>query len=493
MENRPAKHGQKPSKNNKNKNGQTGKSKHHTSTTKSKAELEALKAKSSNPPPGKKKPSTNKLKARQRLAKFQNQNQNNQPQSRPETPSSESSSTRAMLDEMIILSDSDSSRSEGSSYTQLSHDNMLLNTAEVEGIIEQIVTDIEDLSDSSDVEGEKEAGDEDEFGEEAANAGIPRYFLENAGPKCFNCGQSGHVLRDCPAGSNIPCHLCGEVGHARNACPSEICFNCSRPGHQSRDCPQKRRRRVFGDETCNRCGQPGHLSRECTKVWRGYVFTRDLPRRHYDFLEELRGLRKRCYNCASISHFGDDCPSARRPNFSVFHLPEYDYLDQVILRVKKPASSSASESKKEEKQVKHHESKSKNDHNQKNASSHSNQKKTSSHNNQKSLLPHNNQKNSSSHNNPKNTSSHGGQKRPHDDQNRKVFMESRGYANEHGHDSPKRHRHSDDDEYDGEPVPFVGYANRTVKVIAKDDSDEEHLRKGSSNRNKPRYRGGYKK
>lgn len=489
MENRPAKPGNNSSKNKKGNQKETGKkSKIHTSTTKSKAELEALRAKSSNPPPEKKGPSANKLKARERLAKFLNQNNNQkqtQAHSRPQTPSSESSSTRAMLDEMIILSDSDS---EGNgSFTPLDHDNMLLNTEEVEEIIEQIVTDIEDLSDSSDAEGEKAGSDADEFGEEAANAGIPRYFLENAGPKCFNCGQSGHVLRDCPAGSNIPCHLCGEVGHARNACPAEICFNCSRPGHQSRDCPQKRRRRVFGDETCNRCGQPGHLSRECTKAWRGYVFTRDLPRRHYDFLEELRGLRKRCYNCASISHFGDDCPSARRPNFSVFHLPEYDYLDQVILRVKKP---SGSESKKDE----NAHQKGKDYKNDKQRDYNSDKLKNDKQKEQKHKVEKHHSKNDKKqqHQQQKNngpSQSHGSQKRPYEDQNRKVFMESRGYANEHGHDSPKRHRPSDDEE----PVPFVGYANRTVKLISKNDSDDEHLKKGSSNKNKPRYRGGYKK
>ena len=449
-----------------------------------------------------------KVRAKEKLKKILLQNgtstSNNQTattisESRATTPSSDSSSTRAMLDEMIILSENESLRS----ASDLPHDTMTLNTVEVEKIIEQIVTDIEDLSSSDDEDfelkgkdGEGAGADEDEFGEEAANAGIPRYFLENSGPKCFNCGQSGHVLKDCPAGSTIPCHLCGEVGHTRFHCPQEMCYNCGRPGHHSRDCPQKRRRRVFGDETCNRCGQPGHLSRECSMCWRGYVFARDLPRKHADFVEELRTLRKRCYNCASISHFGDDCPSARRPFFSVFHLPEYDYLDQVILGIKK-AKHESNERKDKDKDKAKPNAKT-NSHSKSSANSNSNAKQTPK-SPTKSKQPHpshsqQNQAKPQPLKRPMEQSS----SNPQSSSNRKVFMESRGFTP----DSPtKRNRFSDSEaEYsdqEGKNQAFVEYgAERRVQVVVAkrgDDGEEEQLRKGASSmKNKPSYRGGYK-
>ena len=43
------------------------------------------------------------------------------------------------------------------------------------------------------------------------------------GSKCYNCGVSGHVSRDCPkesTGGEKICYKCQQPGHVQSQCPN---------------------------------------------------------------------------------------------------------------------------------------------------------------------------------------------------------------------------------------------------------------------------------
>jgi hypothetical protein len=46
---------------------------------------------------------------------------------------------------------------------------------------------------------------------------------------------------------------------------SKACFNCGDSGHLSKDCTKPKVKFVTkGKENCYKCGKPGHLSKDCT-------------------------------------------------------------------------------------------------------------------------------------------------------------------------------------------------------------------------------------
>lgn len=86
---------------------------------------------------------------------------------------------------------------------------------------------------------------------------------------------------------------------------------------------------MYDRDLCNRCNLPGHLQKDCSLNWRRYVFCREPTR-----IEVARAnsmLSPNCYICASNTHWGDECPSRRRSENSIFHTPILDFLQMTLI------------------------------------------------------------------------------------------------------------------------------------------------------------------
>ena len=71
----------------------------------------------------------------------------------------------------------------------------------------------------------------------SGGATTPRRAATRPVARCYNCGGTGHVVRDCP--KPVACFRCCEVGHTTANCPKteRVCRLCRKPGHLAKSCP----------------------------------------------------------------------------------------------------------------------------------------------------------------------------------------------------------------------------------------------------------------
>lgn len=152
-----------------------------------------------------------------------------------------------------------------------------------------------------------------------------RYFdeeYEQAGIRCNNCGEKGHMAKDCRNEKRRkPCFLCAQAGHESWNCPNRYCFKCGKTGHFVRDCTAAN---SYGlAQVCLRCGRE-----DCSSAGKGDAF-RSEGGCTKDYLEsDMRRVRcyvchklghlcckpapqeaaqMSCYNCGADDHWGEQC------------------------------------------------------------------------------------------------------------------------------------------------------------------------------------------
>lgn len=128
-----------------------------------------------------------------------------------------------------------------------------------------------------------------------------RYFEDTT--VCYNCGQIGHVSRNCEFSKVKNCVYC-DIEHTGRSCDFLFCEYCFRLGHTYRYCRDRR----FHSVKCEQCLNQNHYKDECPRVWRKYKLSNG---------ESNPKITMSCPYCFSDSHFMDDCDMKER-QYTIF-------------------------------------------------------------------------------------------------------------------------------------------------------------------------------
>lgn len=110
-----------------------------------------------------------------------------------------------------------------------------------------------------------------------------RVFQINQEKKCFQCGKTGHIARECRSGN-------GQEEEANSY--SKSCSNCGKRGHLANECRSGHRREQSQVSGCYNCGKMGHFARECRSAGKASQFV--------------------CYSCNKTGHFAKECPEKNK-------------------------------------------------------------------------------------------------------------------------------------------------------------------------------------
>ncbi|OQE96734.1 hypothetical protein PENNAL_c0001G00878 [Penicillium nalgiovense] len=160
---------------------------------------------------------------------------------------------------------------------------------------------------------------------------------------CGQCGEPGHMTRQCPndsvplrtrdsnagdaygnyddrnggayreyaGGGDRACYNCGQEGHSKAECPEPrktgACFNCGQEGHSKAECTEPRK---MGP--CFNCGEEGHSKSECTKprVFKGTC--RICEKEGHPAVDCLERPPDVCKNCQAEGHKTMECKENRK-------------------------------------------------------------------------------------------------------------------------------------------------------------------------------------